>query len=143
MSKDKFTYLEALGNIEDECMEHIDSLSSEELREEHSAIYGNSDERIKTIKSMLGNCVLERKKEILNSIEDNVDSTSTNDRVLASIRCKYGNLKNFLNNIILNNDNIPGELTFEFRNKQSTSEEEIGFLIEDLIEMGALDEEDI
>jgi hypothetical protein len=143
MTKKKFTYLDALGNITDGCIEHCNSLSTEELQKEHAAIYENSTDRIKNVKSILKNCVLERKKEILNSIDSNINSTKKSDNILTSIRDKYGDLRSFLNDKILNNADIPGELTFEFRNKQSTSEEEIGFLIEDLIEMGALNEEDI
>ena len=140
MSNKEISYLQTLCNISDDYVDCLDTLNSEELREEHMAVFGDSSgERTAQLKCRFNGIITNKKKEIASRLAHVEDEVRTDSAVVESIKSQFGNLKNFFQNGFLNNPNMPGELvTLQYRNMEDVTEEDIELLIEALHENGEL-----
>ena len=143
MSNKEISYLQTLCNISDDYVECLDTLSSEELQEEHSAVFGNnSGERAALLKGRFNNIITNKKKELLGELAQEDDEVRIDNTVIESIKSRFGTLKNFLQNGFINNTDMPGDLTLQYRNMEEVTEEDIELLIEALHENGELNFEE-
>ncbi|NDV25973.1 hypothetical protein [Desulfovibrio sp. JC010] len=139
MSSRDISYLQALCNISDDYLDYLDSLSDEEIHEEHNDVFGDkSNERIESITSLFNDVISLEKKTLVSCLAEEETTKPIDRAIVGSILKKYGSLKDFFVKGFLNNSNMPSNMTLQYRNMTDITNEDIELLIETLYEHGEL-----
>lgn len=132
-------------NISNDLAENLLSLSKEEVLEEARDRYENPTARVSQLRNEISSIIMEsRKKNRLipakEALRHSVDDQAFGKKVMSWTIEK---LNEVVNKAFSDNANLPEGLVLQFRQKKNLSKEDLVLLLENLHDIGLIDDDDM
>jgi len=132
-------------NFADDLAENILESSDEEIISWAKENYSDPDTRINSIKSDIHSLIMKNRKEkILNPAKEEYEQSSTLSNLYKKLLNKSSEgLKDLFDSVISKSSAVPDKFVVACRNKDNLSEKDILGLLEDMYDLGLINEDDI